>query len=410
MRRRDSVRVFAVVVAALAAIAVRSGAEAAEAHIRSFPFGCETPDGRTVKPRLGDIEGVTYTDLPAQRQQCLGTIDSKIARCRENTDFASDAANEALAACLPTFAEQAKACIVHFTFERGKCGDDGPGPDDDAAGEQGEPPPQEGPPADRYRVDPADRLMAVSEAANVRTGPSPDYDIVGTVTGGDEVRVTGDVRGRDWARVDFRGGAAFIYAPLLKAVKERVKKEQQEQEQEQEAPTVAVTSPEPPEPPEPREPPEPSEPLGSNWSIAENQPCQVWNYGTRDYEPFTWSGACVDGKASGEGRLVYRGGEGTYEGSMQTGRMHGRGVLGWANGFRYEGDLRDGKQHGYGIFTEASGERYEGNWRDGMPHGQGTYVQGDGSTFEGAWRDGCFGERDGRWAAIGTTAAACGFE
>lgn len=54
--------------------------------------------------------------------------------------------------------------------------------------------------------------------------------------------------------------------------------------------------------------------------------------------------------------------------------MHGSGILSWANGFRYEGELCEGKQHGYGTFTEASGER------------------------------------DGRWASIGTTAAACGFE
>ena len=90
--------------------------------------------------------------------------------------------------------------------------------------------------------------------------------------------------------------------------------------------------------------------------------------------------------------------------------MHGSGILSWANGFRYEGELRDGRQHGYGTFTEASGERYEGEWRDGRPHGQGTYVQADGTVFEGEWSHGCFGERDGRWASIGTTAAACGFE
>ena len=136
----------------------------------------------------------------------------------------------------------------------------------------------------------------------------------------------------------------------------------------------------------------------------------MWNYGNRDYEPFTWSGACVDDKASGEGRLVFRGGEGEYEGTMQAGKMHGRGVFEWSNGFRYEGELRDGKQYGYGTYMGANGERYEGGWREGRPHGQGTYVQGDGTTYEGAWRDGCFGDRESRWASIGTTAAACGFE
>ena len=45
----------------------------------------------------------------------------------------------------------------------------------------------------------------------------------------------------------------------------------------------------------------PLEAFGSNWSIVENQPCQVSNYGNRELEPFTWSGACIDGKASGQG-------------------------------------------------------------------------------------------------------------
>ena len=114
----------------------------------------------------------------------------------------------------------------------------------------------------------------------------------------------------------------------------------------------------------------------------------MWNYGNRDYEPLTWTGACTDGKASGEGRLVFRSGEGVYDGAMQDGKMHGSGVLDWANGFRYEGELRDGKQHGHGTLTQTTGARYVGAWRNGRPHGQGTYTQPDGSTFEGAWRNG----------------------
>ena len=344
-----------------------------------------------VKPRHGDIEGVSYTDLPAQRAQCLGTIDRKIALCWENTEFATEAENQEFAACLSLFQEQARACVGHFSFERSKCGTDDPDLADDVAGEQDEEPVLEGPPRDRYRLKPVVRLMSAREAANVRTGPGPNYDIVGTVMAGDELRVTGEVQGRDWLRVAFpgRGDSAYIYAPLLRAVRE--------------APQPGSTTATPETAP-------PLEPADPSWSVAENEPCQVWNYGNRDYEPFTWSGACVDDKASGEGRLVFRGGEGEYEGTMQAGKMHGRGVFEWSNGFRYEGELRDGKQYGYGTYVGANGERYEGGWREGRPHGQGTYVQGDGTTYEGAWRDGCFGDRESRWASIGTTAAACGFE
>ena len=388
VQHRVGVSAFAAVAAGLVALAPWPGAEAAEAQIEGFSFGCETPGGEIVRPRHGNIEGVSYADLPAQRALCLGTIDRKIALCWDNTEFEFEGWNQEYAACLSVFQDQARACVGHFSFERSKCGADEPGPTGEVADEE---PALEGPPRDRYRVKPLDRPMSVREAANVRTGPGPDYDIVGTVMAGDELRVTGEVRGRDWLQVAFPGSGdkAYIYAPLLRAV--------------QEAPRPAPAT-------ESTETASPLEPAGPSWSIAENAPCQVWNYGNRDYEPFTWSGACVDDKASGEGRLEFRGGEGVYEGTMRAGKMHGRGVFEWSNGFRYEGELRDGKQHGYGIYDGANGERYEGEWRQGRPHGQGTYVQSDGSVYEGAWRDGCFGDRESRWASIGTTAAACGFE
>ena len=157
-------------------------------------------------------------------------------------------------------------------------------------------------------------------------------------------------------------------------------------------------------------PERPSQPLGPDWSIAENQPCQVWNYGNREYEPLLWSGSCVEGRASGEGRLVFRGGEGMYEGGMLGGKLHGHGVLSWSDGFRYEGELREGKQHGIGILTRASGESYDGGWREGKPHGHGAYLAAGGETYKGAWRDGCFSDQHGRRAWLGSDAVACGFE
>ncbi len=394
MRHRNGMRVLAAVAAGLAALMLWSQAEAVEAEIRSFSFDCETADGRIVKPLHGDIEGDTYTDLPAQRAQCLGTIDRKIALCWENTRFATEVENQEFADCLPKFRDQARACVGHFSFERSKCGAEDPLRVDDAASEQDEEPVLETTLGGRHRVKPVDRLMSAREAANIRTGPSPDYDIVGTVMAGDELLVTGEVRGRDWLRVEYprSGDEAYIYGPLLRLVAER--------------PRSTPSTPSTPAPDTPASP----QPSGPSWSIAENQPCEVWNYGNTDYEPLTWSGACTDSKASGSGRLVFRGGEGVYDGAMRDGKMHGRGVLNWANGFRYEGELRDGKQHGHGTLTQANGARYVGGWREGRPHGQGTYTQADGTIFKGAWRDGCFGERTGQWASIGTTAAACGFE
>ena len=61
--------------------------------------------------------------------------------------------------------------------------------------------------------------MVAREAANVRTGLGPEFDILGTLLIGDEMQVTVEVRGRNWLRVAFprSGGSAFIYAQLLRA-------------------------------------------------------------------------------------------------------------------------------------------------------------------------------------------------
>ena len=254
--------------------------------------------------------------------------------CRENTNFESNTKNREFAGCLPIFKEQAKSCVGHFEFERGKCGAGGPGPDDTAASGKKDKQGQEAEPEDSYTVDPVDRTMEVAKRTNVRAGPGTGYDVLGTLEPGVGVRVTGEVRGRDWVRVDLRedGGAAFVYAPLLKEM----------------------------------EPAAPLKPFGPNWIIAENQLCQLWNPYPEPGETVTWSGACLDGKASGEGREVWRSskGESVFEGSVEA-----------------------GKNHGHGTYTSASGSRYEGEWRAG-----------------------CFGERDGKWAALFTTAEACGFK
>ena len=81
------------------------------------------------------------------------------------------------------------------------------------------------------------------------------HRILRIVAEGDRVQATGEVKDRDWVRVALpdEGGEGFIYAPLLPE------------------PEVAVL-----------------EPFGPNWSVMENQPCQVWNHGNRDHEPFAW--------------------------------------------------------------------------------------------------------------------------
>lgn len=132
--------------------------------------------------------------------------------------------------------------------------------------------------------------------------------------------------------------------------------------------------------------------FGPDWSIVENQLCQVWNRGEpENYEPVTWSGSCVDGKVSGEGQLTGRAAsteEWHFEGSMHFGKAHGLGVFVTADGSRYEGAFRDDDFHGYGTYTWADGRRYEGEWRNNIQHGHGVFSWTDGSHYEGEFRDG----------------------
>ena len=82
--------------------ALFSPAPAAEARIEDFRFECRTPDGKRLKPKFGDVDGVFFTDLPGQRDACHATVDRKIATCHENTSFTSNTRNREYAGCLPT--------------------------------------------------------------------------------------------------------------------------------------------------------------------------------------------------------------------------------------------------------------------------------------------------------------------
>ena len=152
---------------------------------------------------------------------------------------------------------------------------------------------------------------------------------------------------------------------------------------------------------------------GPIWLAAHNKPCKMWNPGPKPGNTLTWSGDCVDGKASGWGRqvwlsrigeIVYEGefhdgkehgrgiktyaDESRYEGEWRNGKKHGHGTNTWASGGRYEGDFVDGKRNGHGVLKKANGDRYEGEWRYGKHHGQGTITWRSGNRYEGEWRDG----------------------
>jgi hypothetical protein len=171
--------------------------------------------------------------------------------------------------------------------------------------------------------------------------------------------------------------------------------------------------------------------------IADSNGCKIWDADPQPNETVTWSGACRDGYADGNGVLqwivdgkpgsrhegAFVAGKATgkgvhtyplgikiegefvdgallgrvamtwpdgsrYEGDyVRGGGLTGRGVLTRANGERYEGDFVKGKWSGRGTFTGAQGSRYEGNWLDNKRSGQGSGVYADGTTYEGEWKD-----------------------
>lgn len=112
--------------------------------------------------------------------------------------------------------------------------------------------------------------------------------------------------------------------------------------------------------------------------------CRFWTDQLDSFrEAATWTGPCVDGKASGEGVLVWFKDDsflGRYVGSMRAGKLHGKGVLHYRppdkiramkadisdrtldDGeiiYHYEGVMRDGELDGRGILYYRTNRGYD---------------------------------------------------
>jgi len=127
--------------------------------------------------------------------------------------------------------------------------------------------------------------------------------------------------------------------------------------------------------------------------IADKRGCKVANTFPRAGETITWSGACKNGYANGEGVLQwYLDGrkDDRYEGNLDMGWAEGKGTLSKAEGGKYEGDWKHSVQEGSGRYEAPDGSWYEGGWKSGKPHGQGQYRRPDGKIFIGEWVDGVF--------------------
>ena len=72
-----------------------------------------------------------------------------------------------------------------------------------------------------------------------------------------------------------------------------------------------------------------------------------------------------------------------YKGDFFLNRHQGRGCLMLPDGSCYDGDFFDNKFSGYGKFTWANNEKYNGEWSDDKKHGKGIYTYEDGQEYHG---------------------------
>jgi hypothetical protein len=97
------------------------------------------------------------------------------------------------------------------------------------------------------------------------------------------------------------------------------------------------------------------------WIMDPRNGCSVWNTEPQPDETLSWSGSCLDGKASGRGTAIFR----TRSGST-----------------RVNGSMREGRLEGPATIIGADGTRIQAAFVNGMAEGKMLSVTPDGTSFE----------------------------
>lgn len=125
--------------------------------------------------------------------------------------------------------------------------------------------------------------------------------------------------------------------------------------------------------------------------------CAAWSINKpRQDEGVSWSGSCVDGKASGRGVLIWwdqKGLVARYTGEMSAGKLSGEGRLFLRanddNGYHeYLGRFEASKPVGTGFVRTAKGARFIGELIDGIRHGKGVLLTTEGWLIKGEIKNG----------------------
>ncbi|MYD95039.1 MAG: hypothetical protein F4Y02_15415 [Chloroflexi bacterium] len=118
---------------------------------------------------------------------------------------------------------------------------------------------------------------------------------------------------------------------------------------------------------------------GGCWMETTNRTgCFVWNSNPQPEETVTWSGNCVDGRATGRGTLTWR-----YQGEDGVPRS-----------YTAKGALRRGFTHGLWSWRDSDGDSAEGSRMWGVSHGHWSWHFSDGELKKGPF---VWGRRQGHW-------------
>mmetsp|Transcript_56619 Transcript_56619/g.99506 ORF Transcript_56619/g.99506 Transcript_56619/m.99506 type:complete len:810 (-) Transcript_56619:59-2488(-) len=128
-----------------------------------------------------------------------------------------------------------------------------------------------------------------------------------------------------------------------------------------------------------------SDPNGSNVA-GEFRNNRIWTgEGTLVEGEVTYEGVWVEGKRTGQGKLIVAGH--TLEGEFQNDTIYnGEGVMVYPDCSTYRGRWISGQRQGEGMFTNIIGQTITGRFKnDKMYTGSGVEVLPNGVVYEGAW-------------------------
>jgi MORN repeat protein len=118
--------------------------------------------------------------------------------------------------------------------------------------------------------------------------------------------------------------------------------------------------------------------------------CQVARFPPDGNFTVRWSGACVAGKAEGDGIAEWQKDGAPYsrqEGTFHAGLREGRGFAVLADGGRTEGEFRGGRLNGRCVVTLPKGARVDAQCVNDELNGKGVETWPEGNRYKGDFRD-----------------------